>query len=281
MVRTIFERYSQGGMSQRGIAAELNGAGMLRADANPWTGKQIGRILDNPAYVGRCVLDDELVAGNWEPIIDLRTWEQARAVRASDKRRTSLLRAAKGGPYLLSGMLFCGHCDRKLVHRATHNGQRDGIYVCIEPGGKWCPGGSIASARADEFVTQRFLDRCRFMIQGREVASFRDGERAWSQASIGERRALLSLTIVRVVLVPWPGGDKPRRQSPRRRELQIQWAPATKERAEAVVIAEPSPPPKPHRRVSEGRAEMMREMEAAKLLECSGAVPTFTASYPP
>ncbi len=150
MVRTIFERYSQGGMSQRGIAAELNGAGMLRADANPWTGKQIGRILDNPAYVGRCVLDDELVAGNWEPIIDLRTWEQARAVRASDKRRTSLLRAAKGGPYLLSGMLFCGHCDRKLVHRATHNGQRDGIYVCIEPGGKWCPGGSIASARADE-----------------------------------------------------------------------------------------------------------------------------------
>ena len=164
-------------------------------------------------------------------------------------------------------MLFCGHCDRKLVHRATHNGQRNGIYVCIEPGGKWCPGGSIGSARADEFVTQRFLDRCRFVIKGREVASFRDGERAWSQTSIDERRALLSLTIARVVLVPWPGGDKPLRQSPRRRELRIQWAPATKERAKAVVVAESLPPPKPHRRVSEGRAEMMRELEAAKLRE--------------
>ena len=143
MVRTIFERYSRGGVSQRSIAAELNGAGMLRAEAQEWTGKQVGRILDNPTYVGRCVLDEEPVAGNWEPIIDLKTWERARAVRGGDKRRTSLLRAAKGGPYLLSGMLYCGHCDRKLVHRATHNGE--GIYVCVEPGGKWCPGGSIAS----------------------------------------------------------------------------------------------------------------------------------------
>ena len=99
------------------------------------------------------------------------------------------------------------------------------------------------------------------------LASFRDGERAWSRISIEERRALLSLTIARVELMPWPGGDKPLRKSPRRRELRIRWAPATKDRAEAVLLAEPSPPPKPYRRVSEGRAEMMREMEAAKLLE--------------
>jgi|SRR5680860_450631 len=127
MVRTIFSRYSQGGVSQRSIATELNSAGMLRADAQAWSGKQIGRILDNPAYVGRCILDGELVAGNWDPIIDLKTWERARAVRAGDKRRTTLLRTAKGGPYLLSGMLFCGHCDRELVHRATHNGQPEAV----------------------------------------------------------------------------------------------------------------------------------------------------------
>ena len=38
------------------------------------------------------------------------------------------------------------------------------------------------------------------------LASFRDGERAWSRISIEERRALLSLTIARVELMPWPGG---------------------------------------------------------------------------
>jgi hypothetical protein len=69
------------------------------------------------------------------------------------------------------------------------------------------------------------------------------------------------------VLVPWPGGDKPRRQSPRRRELRIEWAPATKYRAETVVLAKPIPPREPRRQVSEGRAELMREMEAAKRLE--------------
>jgi hypothetical protein len=126
-------------------------------------------------------------------------------VREADKRRISLLRAAKGGPYLLSGLLHCGLCGRRLVHPATHSGQRDGIYVCLEPGGKWCPGGSIGCGRADEFVTQRFLDRCRFMIQGRQPASFRDSERAWLKSSMEQRRALLSLAIDRIVLVPWPG----------------------------------------------------------------------------
>ena len=55
--------------------------------------------------------------------------------------------------------------------------------------------------------------------------------------------------------------------SPRRRELRIEWAPATKERAEAVILAEPPPPLTPRRQVSEGRPEMMRELEAAKLRE--------------
>lgn len=114
--------------------------------------------------------------------MEVETWEQARAVREADKRRISLLRSAKGGPYLLSGLLHCGHCGRRLVHRATPSGERDGIYLCIDPGGKWCPGGSIGCGRADEFVTRRFLDRYRFMIQGREAASFRDGERAVAAA---------------------------------------------------------------------------------------------------
>jgi site-specific DNA recombinase len=202
MVRMIFRRYSEGGVCQYRIAKELNAAGMVRGGDTQWNAKQIGRILDNPAYVGRSIFDGELAPGSWQPIVDLETWERARAVRLADKRRSSLLRAAKGGPYLLSGMIHCGYCGHRLVHRATHNGQRDGIHVCVQPGGKLCPGGAIGAARADDFVTARFLDRCRFTIQGKEVASYRDSERAWQRASIEERRALLSLAIARVVLVP-------------------------------------------------------------------------------
>ncbi len=48
--------YSQGGVRQSCTATELNSAGMLREEAQDCTGRQIGRILDDPAYVGRCVL---------------------------------------------------------------------------------------------------------------------------------------------------------------------------------------------------------------------------------
>jgi hypothetical protein len=100
------------------------------------------------------------------------------------------------------------------------------------------------------------------MIQGGEAASFRDNERAWGKSSMEQRRALLSLAIDRVVLIPWPGGDKPRRGSPPRREVRIEWAPGTKGREETVVVAEAVT--EPRHRVSEGRAEMMRDLESDK-----------------
>jgi DNA invertase Pin-like site-specific DNA recombinase len=106
MVRTIFQRYSEGGISQYRIAKELNDAGNFPRRGQAVDARQVGRILDNPAYVGRCVFDGDLVPGTWEAIVDEKTWERARAVREADKRRISLLRAAKGGPYLLSGLLL-------------------------------------------------------------------------------------------------------------------------------------------------------------------------------
>jgi hypothetical protein len=252
MVRTVFRRYAEGGASQYRIARELNDAGMLR-EGRPWGPKQVGRILDNPAYAARCVLDSELVAASWEAIVDDDTWQRARAVRDSDKRRISLLRAARGGPYLLSGLLYCGHCGRKLVHRAIsqRSGRRGGIYVCIVPGGgKWCAGGSIGSDRADGYVTERFLDRCHFRLEGAPTG-YAEGRRAWERASIQQRRALLGLAIRRVVVVPWPGGEEPQRGT--RRDLRIEWARSVLDRKETVVVAQAGGERSPRRRVSEGR----------------------------
>jgi hypothetical protein len=137
--------------------------------------------------------------------------------------------------------------------------------VCIDPGGKWCPGGSIGCGRADEFVTRRFLDRCQFMIQGREIASFRDGERAWWEGLHGAApgAAIASNRSDRARVVA--GGDTPRREPGRRRELQIEWTPGAKGRREAVLVAEGVSDPELRHRVSDGRAEMMRDLEAAKL----------------
>jgi hypothetical protein len=39
MVTTIFQRYSEGGVSQYRIAKELNDAGKLRGEAKRWTAR--------------------------------------------------------------------------------------------------------------------------------------------------------------------------------------------------------------------------------------------------
>jgi DNA invertase Pin-like site-specific DNA recombinase len=263
MVRTIFGRYAEGGVSQQRIAHELNEVGMLR-DGKPWEGRQVGRVLDNPAYAARCVFDGELMAASWEAIVDDETWQQARAIRESDQRRISLVRAKRSGPYLLSGLLYCGHCGGRLVHRAIshRSGQRGGIYVCVIPGGgKWCPGGSIGSNRADEYVTERFLDRCYFRLEGAPTG-YGEGRRAWERASMQQRRALLGLAIRKVIVVPWPGGTEPQRGT--RRELRIEWAPSVVDKDKSVLVATPVHPRPKRRRVSEGRSEMMRDLEVEK-----------------
>jgi hypothetical protein len=79
-----------------------------------------------------------------------------------------------------------------------------------------------------------------------------------------QRRALLSLAIARIVLVPWPGGDTPQREPGRRRELHIEWAPGATGRRESVLVAAAVSDPEPRHRVSEGRTEMMRDLEAEK-----------------
>jgi hypothetical protein len=180
-----------------------------------------------------------------------------------DKRRYRQLRVAKGGPYLLSGLLYCGHCGRKLYHR-SRPGSENGIYLCVHPGGKWCPGGSIDCAFADRFVRDRFLDRCQFSLGSSEPTTFSASQRGWERASLPDRRRLLFLAMRRVVLVPWPGGDAPRRVPGARRELRIEWARGTGQNFSLVLQADLSPPSPIRAQVSEGRSDMMRELEGRR-----------------
>ena len=259
MVREIFSRYAQGGTSQHRIARDLNDANSGKA----WTAKQVGRILDNPAYIARCIVDDDMLQANWKAIVDEDTWNRARIVRGNDQRRRSLLRAKKGGPYLLSGLLYCGYCGRKMIHRASKN--RAGIYVCVEPGGKWCPGGSVKESNADDFVTQRFFERCRFKIKGKDVESFRGGERAWDKTSMADRRSLLSLAMSRVVVAPWPGGEQPQRVPSQRRLMTVVWVSGAPPNTQLLLISDGDEPKPTRLKVREGRSEMMRDLEARRM----------------
>ena len=86
-------------------------------DVNPTTGKHIRYstvrgMLSNPRYAGINTLNGEVVAkGNWEAIIDDATWAAAEA-RWEKQPKAKTTNARK---HLLSGFLYCGNCNRRLV----------------------------------------------------------------------------------------------------------------------------------------------------------------------
>jgi site-specific DNA recombinase len=128
ILRSIFTRYADG-MSASRIALELNMAGVPTVKAKHWSGSRIAKILDNPVYAGLLIYDDSLVKGTWEPLVEQALWDHVRARRNADpRRRAHLGQAPRPSTYLLSGLLWCGQCGRKMNHS---KGRRRGtVYVC-------------------------------------------------------------------------------------------------------------------------------------------------------
>ena len=268
IVEAIFRSYLAG-QSQYRIAAELNHSGGRRPSGAPWSTQQIGRVLDNPAYAALCLVDeDEIVPGKWEPIVDQDTWDAVRRVRSRQAVRVKQLRTRKRGPYLLSGLIFCGSCGGRLHHRSKPK-TSNGVYGCRLQGRGRCSGGSIDTRLADDFVAQRFMDRYEVVVDGETPVANISIERRWERATIEQRRTLLWPAIAKVVLEPWPEGVDPRRAGGRRRSLTIEWTnePRADQKTEILVTRSgPEPPPSADARpISEGRADMWRGAEVAAL----------------
>lgn len=262
VVNAIFSSYLAG-ESQYRIADDLNRSERRRPSGALWRGQQVGRILDNPAYAALCLVDDDVVPARWEPIVDRETWDAVRRLRASQTVRTKQLRVPKGGPFLLSGFIYCGCCTRKLYHRAKAKTQ-SGTYTCALQGTGRCPGGSIDASLADDYVAQRFLERYIVLVDDGAPAANVSPELRWERATVEHRRKLLWPAIARVVLEPWPEGVDPRRAGGRRRSLTIQWTNQRRATAVGFVVAPTIPAPHPRGpRVSEGRPDMLRGVEAA------------------
>jgi hypothetical protein len=265
IVRETFSRY-RAGQSQYEISKHLNAAGNRRPSGTPWTNQQVGRVLDNLAYAAYCLVEGALVSARWEAIIDRETWHAVQSLRRTKNIVHKQRKLAKAGPYLLTGLIHCGTCGRKLYHRSRAR-SRNGDYRCVDhTGATRCGGGGVGSARADEFVTQEFLKRARFgVVSDPELdpGSFQSSELAWRQASLEERRRLLSLAMRRVEVLPWPHGIRTRGSHPR--QLRIVWVDEAAEADATKVLtftATRSPLPERHREVSEGRAESLRKHEA-------------------
>lgn len=115
-VRKIFEWYLAGG-SLKTISERLQKEGYTTryGNYNSWT--TVRNILDNEVYLGRLHFGEIVVDNAHEAIISEEQFEAVRVLRG--KRREQFGSKSFQAKYLLTGMLFCGHCGGRYYMRNT------------------------------------------------------------------------------------------------------------------------------------------------------------------
>lgn len=118
--------------------------------------KQAGR-----PSTGRVVSEPEdwlvLRKDHWPAYISWEQYQRNLAQLKSNQARADELGAVRHGPALLSGLLVCGQCDRRMI---VHYGQGTAYtyrcsWLASDYGGKICQ--RIAGPAVDQFVSQQVL----------------------------------------------------------------------------------------------------------------------------
>ena len=148
------------GESAYAVALDFNARGIPARNGGRWAPSTLHSMLEADAIVGRVTHRGELLRGEdglprqvWPPVLDLPTWHRLRALYS---RPASARPQARRRARLLSGLVTCAGCGRRLTVGASSRGYVS--YVCHAKGtGNACPGVAVNADRLEAHVTERFL----------------------------------------------------------------------------------------------------------------------------
>ena len=125
-VRLIYTLYTQNNLGIRLIVRYLNEHNIVTRKGRNWSMVTIRDILRNRAYLGTYTRFGMRVPGSHTPIItpDMFRWTQALL-----KARTPIRRAVQAEPFLLSGIIYCDACGKRMMgvtRRQSWTRQKDG-----------------------------------------------------------------------------------------------------------------------------------------------------------
>jgi len=142
------------GESLNSLCRWLNEVGFNSPANKPFRTKALRDILFSARISGRRSYYGEIVAiAKWPAIISI---EESDAIRAVFNSRTRLTPIARKN--LLSGILICGECGKKLV---SHNKEGRSRYICRKDAvsGIGCGGVFITGDLVEDFIVQAVLTR--------------------------------------------------------------------------------------------------------------------------
>jgi site-specific DNA recombinase len=123
ILRDVFRLYTEQRLGTRAIAQTLNARGVRSRTGKPWSGQNVNRILDNPAYTGDIAYGDVLVPDAHEPLIDRSTFAAAqKIIEARGDAQTQ--RAMSDSDYFLTGLLICPDCGQRYIGTSANGRTR-------------------------------------------------------------------------------------------------------------------------------------------------------------
>jgi len=136
VVQQVFERYATGLYYDQEMADWLNSQGFRTKFKHPFTKDALRDMLQNPFYKGyvlyrgtyaqtgrsRRKQDGEVVKGLHTPLIDEELFDKCQKIRA-ERRRQSNSNQTTRRVYLLSGIISCAECGRRLRAQSAVSGR--------------------------------------------------------------------------------------------------------------------------------------------------------------
>jgi site-specific DNA recombinase len=161
ILREIVRLYVNDRLGTRGIADELNRRAIPNRTGRKWSGLTIGRILDNPAYVGDIVYGEVHVTDAHPALIDRETWRRVRDI-AEARSDAHNQRAMSESDYQLTGLITCPECGNKYIGTSARGRSRIyNYYTCYSRtryGAHGCTAPRLDAPAADAATLQGLYD---------------------------------------------------------------------------------------------------------------------------
>ena len=157
-VRTIFDMFVRQRPNAE-ICDYLNGLGVRTSRGKCFARSSIPRIIGNEKYIGIYDCAGVRLEGAIPAIVSKEVFHMAQLEVA--RRRTSKQAHTPKANYLLSGKLFCGHCNKKMVGVSGTGqlGKKFYYYYCPDNRGrvKVCDKKHVAKNWLEDLVVQETL----------------------------------------------------------------------------------------------------------------------------
>ena len=113
------------GETLAGICNSWNARGSRTKEGRLWYRSAITSMLRSPGPIGATRAGDELVPGNWSPILDRQSWDAIQVILADPRRYKR--KANLEDPHPLTGLIHCGECGTVMSHQRS---SKQDVFMC-------------------------------------------------------------------------------------------------------------------------------------------------------